>query len=180
MAERSDERGRTARSGRAVADGDCNRRRSWQRRSRGQGGDGHEGKNGRRCGQRRGMREAHAACVRFVRTRSGILRLPCYRTGIAERGPQGAGSAVAHHRGMGERLQEAERDREQRHRKANGLPGRLGALADHGCYYVASSVSPKGTVCHPSQPRPRRSGPFHRQPPAIGRRCCSTMPRRCG
>jgi hypothetical protein len=114
----SDDGGRSARSGRSIAD--AGRRRGLVRQRRGERRD--DGRKDdkvrrRRC-QRRGVRQAEAALVGRLGTLIGHLRAARISDGrVAEDAPQFARGAIAHQRRVHQWLQEVERDRKQRRRK---------------------------------------------------------------
>lgn len=56
--------------------------------------------------------------------------------GIAEHRPQRCRWTIAHLSGVDQRLQEIERDREQRRGQSHRPPTRIGASADHGELYA--------------------------------------------
>lgn len=82
------------------------------------------------------MREAQAAFVDLARRLAGRLRAVFAGRGQAEDAPgsrRGFGPAIAHQDGVGQRLEEVERDRKQRHGESRrALCAPVGSFANHG------------------------------------------------
>ena len=90
----------------------------------------------RRFGKRRSVGKAEAAIVtmrELLGTVGAVLLADELRAfGCAQDRERTARHAAAHQRGVGERLQEIERDRKQRHGQNRCAPALVGASADHG------------------------------------------------
>ena len=100
-------------------------------------------------GQRRRVREAEAAFVVLPARRPAGLGVVLAGSGQAEDAPHlggGLRAAVAHQGGMGERLQEIERDRKQRRGESRRAPALLGAFANHGLNYSESGRDGRGQI----------------------------------
>ena len=123
---------------RSVADADGGERVDRGHEAYDQGGRLDPEKGLRRFADRRRVGEAEAAVVAV----QGLLGavgsvLPADQLGAVGRTQNGKRTArhvAAHQRGMGERLQEIERDRKQRHGQNRRAPALLGTSADHGLF----------------------------------------------
>jgi hypothetical protein len=97
-----------------------------------------EEKGLRRFGERRSVGKAEAAIVamcELLGTVGAILLADELRAfGRAQDGERTTRHVAAHQRRMGERLQEIERDRKQRHGQNRRAPALVGASADHGLF----------------------------------------------
>jgi len=98
----------------------------------------HEAEGLRRFGERRSVGKAEAAIVtmrELLGTVGAVLLADELRAfGRAQDCERTARHAAAHQRGVGERLQEIERDRKQRHGQNRRAPALVGAFADHGLF----------------------------------------------